>query len=296
MDKTFGAQSMIAPLRRVVVKRPDAAFGSADPARWHYSAPINLARAQAEHDAFCDQLRKGGAEVIYHDEVLPNHADSIFTFDPALVTDHGAVLLNMGKALRRGEEAAMGRVLQRAGVPILGALGGEAHAECGDMLWLDEKTLAIGQGYRTNAAAVAELRALLEPRGITILTGDLPYYTGPEACLHLLSLISIVDERLAVMYLPLFPVPLLQALERRGFRWVEVPEPEFLTQGPNVLATAPGECIMLEGNPITRQRLIDAGCEVQTYRGEELSFKAEGGATCLTRPILRGSATIAGKS
>lgn len=286
--KTYGSQSMITPLKKVLVRRPDAAFGNANPARWHYSAPINLADAQREHDALCAILRKAGAEVVYHEADLPDHADSIFVFDPALVTDHGAVIMHMGKVLRRGEEAAMEATLTKLEVPILARLTGEARGECGDMLWLDGRTLAIGQGFRTNAEAVRQIRTALAPHGIEVMTADLPYYTGPDACLHLLSLISIVDSGLAVVYRPLLPVPFWLELQRRGMRIVDVPESEFLTQASNVLATAPGECIMLERNPVTRQGLIDAGCEVQTYAGNELSFKAEGGATCLTRPILRG--------
>ena len=203
MTKTYGGQSMIAPLRRVVMRRPTAAFGAADPARWHYTAQPNLAAAQAEHDALAATVRASGAEVVYHDEDLPDHADSIFVFDPALITDRGAVLLQMGKELRQGEEAAQGRLFEKLGVPVLGALVGDARAEAGDTCWLDAQTLAVGLGFRTNRAAVEQLQALLGPGGVTVLAYDLPYFTGPEACLHLLSLFSIVDERLAVVYLPL---------------------------------------------------------------------------------------------
>ncbi len=280
---------MIALLKRVIVRRPDEAFGNADPQKWHYTAQPHMARAQAEHDEFVAMLRRAGAEVIYHDEAMPQHADAIFVFDPALITDAGAILLSMGKKLRRGEEAAQTRLYQKLGVPIVTTLNGSALAEGGDLLWLDSKTLAAGVGYRTNVEGVRQLRAALNPMGVEVLAYDLPYYTGPEACLHLLSLISILDEKVAVVYPPLMPVAFYQELQARGFKLIEAPEKEFLTQATNVLATAPGECIMLEGNPVTRQRLIDAGMEVQTYRGEELSFKAEGGATCLTRPLWRAS-------
>ncbi|MBT8407302.1 MAG: amidinotransferase, partial [Deltaproteobacteria bacterium] len=124
-------------------------------------------------------------------------------------------------------------------------------------------------------------------QGITIIPVELPYYTGPEACLHLLSLISIVDHNLAVVYSPLLSVPFWTYLREHNFRLIEVPPQEFETMGPNVLALAPGQCLMLAGNPITQQRLVEAGCEVLTYRGNEISLKAEGGPTCLTRPILR---------
>jgi dimethylargininase len=276
---------MVEPLRRVLVKRPDGAFSVDDPERWHYASRPDLDEARREHDALVEILAGAGAEVIDHPEPQPDRADAIFVFDPALVTDRGAVILRMGKELRRGEEAAMARRFREIGVPILAELGGEASAEGGDLLWLDSRTLAVGQGFRTNAEGLRQLREILA--GVEVLPVDLPYFTGPEACLHLLSLISIVDRDLAVVYPPLLPVTFWRTLCDRGFRLVEVPEEEFPTMGPNVLALAPGRCLMLEGNPVTRDRLERAGCEVLTYRGREISLKAEGGPTCLTRPIWR---------
>ncbi|PWT75165.1 MAG: amidinotransferase [Chloroflexi bacterium] len=287
MNKTFGSQSMIAPLRSVLVKRPDTAFSVDDPAAWHYTGRPDLVAAQQEHDALVALLQAAGADVLYHDESQPNHADAIFTFDPAIVTDQGAVILSMGKLLRRGEEAAMARRFDALGIPILYTLHGQARAEGGDLLWIDHDTLAVGQGFRTNAEGLAQLREALTPLGITVLPVELPYFTGPESCLHLLSLISIVDDHLAVIYPPLLAAPFWEELRRRGFRLVPVPDAEFATMAPNVLALSPGQCVMLEGNPITRSRLEDAGCRVATYRGNEISLKAEGGPTCLTRPILR---------
>jgi N-dimethylarginine dimethylaminohydrolase len=201
----------------------------------------------------------------------------------------GAVILRMDKELCRGEEAALARRLQEIGVPILGQLQGEALAEGGDLLWLDSRTLAAGQGFRTNAEGLRQLREILAGLGVEVLPVELPYFTGPEACLPLLSLISLVDHDLAVIYPPLLAVPFWKLLRDRGFRLVEVPEEEFPTQGPNVLALAPGKCLMLEGNPVTRRRLEEAGCEVLTYKGREISLKAEGGPTCLTRPLWRAA-------
>ena len=290
MRNAFGSQSMIAPLRRVLVKRPGPAFASADPVEWHYTARPDLEAARQEHDALADLLRRAGVEVHYHDEPQPGRADAVYVYDPALVTDAGAVILRMGKDLRRGEETPMARRLESLGVPLLYELHGPARAEGGDLLWLDHDTLAAGLGFRTNAEALRQLRGVLGELGITLLPVELPYYTGPEACLHLLSLISIVGERLAVVYPPLLSVPFWQELQARGFRLVEVPPGEFETMGTNVLALAPGLCVMLEGNPITQARLEAAGCQVWTYRGREISLKAEGGPTCLTRPILREEA------
>jgi N-dimethylarginine dimethylaminohydrolase len=287
MTHPYGAQSMVEPLRRVLVKRPDEAFGTADPGLWHYTSRPDLDEARREHDALVAILREAGAEVIDHPEPQPDRADSIYVFDPVIVTDQGSVILRMGKELRRGEEAALARRLQEIGVPVLGELQGDALAEGGDLLWIDSRTLAAGQGFRTNAEGLRQLRAILAPLGVEVLPVELPYFTGPEACLHLLSLISLVDHDLAAVYPPLLAVPFWKLLRDRGIRLIEVPEEEFPTQGPNVLALAPRKCLMLEGNPVTRRRLEEAGCEVLTYRGREISLKAEGGPTCLTRPVWR---------
>jgi len=278
---------MIAPLKTVLVKRPEEAFAVDDPVAWHYTARPDLALAWQEHDALAALLRQGGAEVLYHDEAQPGRADAIFAFDPALVTDRGAIILSMGKQLRRGEEAAMARRFESLGIPILYTLHGDARAEGGDLLWLDHDTLAVGQSFRTNAEGLRQLREALAEIGGSVLPVELPYFTGPEACLHLLSLMSIVDERLAVIYPPLIAVPFWQELQRRDFRLIEVSEDEFATMATNVLALAPGKCLMLEGNPLTQKMLEEAGCEVVTYKGIEISLKAEGGPTCLTRPVWR---------
>jgi dimethylargininase len=287
MGVNHGSQSMVDPLRRVLVKRPDQAFAVDDPARWHYVARPRLEIAQQEHDALVDILRGDGVEVIYHDEFQPDHADAIFVHDPAIVTDAGTIILRMGKALRRGEEPAIARCLEKSGVPVYYELHGDALAESGDLLWIDHDTLAVGLGFRTNAEGLGQLREALVPLGVTVFPVPLPYYGGPEACLHLMSLISLVDYDAAVVYLRLLPVPFWQYLRGRGFRLIEVPDDEFETMGSNVLAIRPGSCVMLEGNFITQRRLEEAGCQVVTYKGSEVSLKAEGGPTCLTRPVLR---------
>jgi N-dimethylarginine dimethylaminohydrolase len=279
---------MIAPLQTVLVRRPDDAFGSCDPLLWHYTDQPYLPLAQGEHDAFVNTLLGHGVEVIYHDVPLPDHADAIFVHDPALITDRGAIILRMGKALRVGEEEAMDTTLRRLGVPVHYRLSGAATAEGGDLLWLDERTLCVGLGFRTNAAGFAQLEEALDGSGVALVPVQLPYFEGPEACLHLMSLISLVDVDLAVVYRPLLPVPFFQLLEARGVELIDVSDEEFATMGTNVLALGPRHCLLLDHNHETRAALEAAGCRVATYRGDELSLKAEGGATCLTRPILRG--------
>jgi dimethylargininase len=289
MTKAYGVSSMVAPLKRVVVKRPDKQFAVSDFEKWHYTSPPNLEQAQADHDIFTDILKRHGTEVIYHDEELKDKADAIFVYDPVFVTPFGSIVLQVGKDLRGGEEEPLGRKLESIGVPILGKLTGHARAEGGDMFWLDETTLAIGLGFRTNGEGVKQIKAMLEPRGITIITTELPYGDGPAACLHLMSLISLVDKDLAVAYPKYIATPFWQELEKRNFKFIAVSDKEFLTQATNVLTLSPKVVIMPENNPETKARLEQAGCTVRTYPCAELTFKAEGGPTCLTRPVLRSS-------
>lgn len=281
-----GGQSEYLPLRRAVVRRPDESFGAADPELWHYSGRPDLERARREHDALVDLLEGAGVEIIRHDAALPGMADAIYVYDPALITDRGAILLPMGKELRKKEPEALGAALERVGVPIVGRLGGAARAEAGDTLWLDRRTLAVGIGFRTNPEGARQLGTLVGP-DVRVVPVPLPYHQGPEACLHLKSLISLVDHDLAVVRLDLLPVPFYEELRNRGIELVPIPVEEFATLGCNVLALGPRDCLILEGNPVARERLEEAGCRVRTYRGEEISLKAEGGPTCLTRPVLR---------
>ncbi len=286
-NKPYGVNSMVTPLRRVVVKRPDKQFVVSDFEKWHYTSSPNLGQAQKDHDTFTNILKQHGTEVIYHDEELSHLADAIFVYDPVFVTPFGSIVLQVGKELRRGEEEPLAKKLEQIGVPILGRLTGNARAEGGDMFWLDETTLAVGLGFRTNAEGVAQIKKMLSPNGIQVIVTELPYGDGPAACLHLMSLISLVDKDLAVVYPKYIGTPFWQELEHRNFKFIAVSNQEFLTQATNVLTLSPKVVIMPEKNPETKAKLEQAGCTVHTYPCDELTFKAEGGPTCLTRPVLR---------
>lgn len=278
-------QDQTSALRRVYVRPPRAedvyawrAYG------WH--AEPDPARAKEQHDAFCAELEAVGAEVVVGSTPVDGDPDAIYAYDPVLMTDAGAILLRPGKPGRRGEPAAVGADLAAAGVDAIGVVEAPGTAEGGDMFWLDATTLAVGRGYRTNDDGIEAVRRQLP--GVDVLAFDLPHQAGPRACLHLLSLISPLDVDLAVACVRLLPVRLVQELERRGVRLVEVPEEEFPTMAANVLALGPRVALALEGNPRTRERLWAAGVDVRTYAGEEVSRKGDGGPTCLTRPIERG--------
>jgi dimethylargininase len=232
----------------------------------------------------CGILEDAGAEVVVseHD---PGNPDAIYVYDPVLVGREGAVLLRPGKQGRRSEPAAIAPALEAAGVPIAGRLDEPAFVEGGDTLWLDEHTLLVGIGYRTNESSVAALEAAFP--GVDVLAFDLPHWTGADEVMHLMSFISPLDRDLALVYPRLAPVRLMQLLADLGIAVVEVPDDEFATQGSNVLALGPRRALALEGNPETRKRMEGAGVDVQVYSGREISVKGDGGPTCLTRPLLR---------
>ena len=274
---------MTAPLRRVLVRPPQPA----DAARWReygWRAAPDPAAAAREHEALCALLEEAGAEVVLAAGETGN-PDAIYTYDPLLVGDEGAVLLRPGKDERLGEPDALVADLERAGIPVADRVEAPGTVEGGDTLWLGRGTLLAGRGYRTNAAGVEQLAAAFPDAELHVF--DLPHWNGRAEVMHLMSLISPLDDDLALVYPRLAPVRLLELLAERGIAVVEVPDEEFESMGPNVLALGPRRALALEGNDETRRRLERAGVDVVVYRGDEISRKGDGGPTCLTRPLLR---------
>lgn len=274
---------MTGMLKRVLVRPPLLE----DVARWRaygWRSPPDHPAAAAEHEAFRGLLEEAGAEVVLsrHD---PGNPDAIYVYDPVLVGADGAVLLRPGKEGRRREPAAMVATLEAADVPVAAELKAPSLAEGGDTVWLDERTLLVGIGYRTNEAAVP---ALVEAfPDVDVLSFDLLHWNGTGEVMHLMSFISPLDRDLAVVYPRIAPVRLLRLLADRNVAVVEVPDEEFESQGSNVLALGPRRALALDGNPETRRRMERAGVEVTVYHGDEISKKGDGGPTCLTRPLLR---------
>ena len=274
---------MTGRLERVLVRPPLAE----DAEHWRaygWRAAPDHAAAAAEHEHLCELLEAAGAEVVVsrHD---PGNPDAIYVYDPVLVGSEGAVLLRPGKEGRRGEPSAIATSLTDAGIPVATRLDEPVLAEGGDTVWLDERTLLVGIGYRTNAAAVPALTDAFP--GVEVIAFDLPHWNGSDEVMHLMSFLSPLDGDLALVYRRIAPVRLLELLAVRGIAVVEVPDDEFETQGPNVLALAPRHALALDGSPETRRRMERAGVDVVVYRGDEISRKGDGGPTCLTRPLLR---------
>jgi dimethylargininase len=283
-ERKFGCQSMTGTLLRVLVRPPAPGSWAAWKAYGWRSEP-DPGRLQEEHDAFRELLAGAGAEVVVAGTPQGANPDSIYVYDPALVGNDGALMLRPGKEGRRGEVDVMAADLVEAGVPIAARLLAPAMAEGGDTLWLDERTLLVGQGYRTNDEGIRQLRDAVP--SVDVVAFDLPHFRGSAEVMHLMSLLSPLDVDLAVAYPPLMPVRLMELIAERGVELVEVPDEEFETMAPNVLALGPRVALALEGNHETRRRMEAAGVDVRVYRGDEISRKGDGGPTCLTRPLLR---------
>jgi dimethylargininase len=282
--RAWGAQSMTAPLREALVHRPGLAFGAAfeNPAHG-FLLPVDLVEAQREHDAYADILARLGVQV-HMLEVETDDPDLVYTFDPLLITERGAIPLRPGKLNRRGEPALIEAWTSAAGIPTIGRIEAPGAIEGGDTFWLRPDLLCIGRSLRTNDAGARQLAALV---GGDVRVFDVPYWRGTGELVHLLSVISPVTDDLAVVYQPLLPAGLWELLAELGIRTISVPDDEFPTLGSNVLAVRPGILLMAEGNPVTQVALEAAGCEVHTYPAAEIGINGSGGPTCMSRPILR---------
>ena len=289
---SYTCQSETGRLKSVYIKRAADTFihGHAIEMEWkalNWLGRPDQEKAKEEYEAFESILREQGVD-IYRLPADPDvNMDSIYCRDAAIATDRGMIICHMGKAGRVNEPLAQQKVFKADGLSILGEIQFPGTVEGGDVAWLDEHTLAVGYTYRTNGNGIRQLSALLEPLGVEVITVPLPHFKGPGDVFHLMSILSPVDKDLAVVYSPLMPIVFRNLLLDRGYTFVEVPDEEFDSMGCNVLALGPRQCLMVEGNPLTRLALERAGCEVRVYAGEEISVKGGGGPTCLTRPVLR---------
>jgi len=284
-EEGFGAQSMTSPLLEVLVKPPGPAFGRAfqEPAHG-FLHPVDLPEAERQHAALREILTDLGVTVIeLHAET--ESPDLVYTFDPALVTDVGAIPLRSGKPTRLGEELELERWAIGRNIPVSGRIEAPGTVDGGDTFWLRPDIFCIGRSLRTNRAGAEQLASII---GGEVHVFDVPYWHGHAELLHLLSVVSPVADDLAVAFLPLLPAGLHELLGEHGVSLVEVPEEEFPTLGCNVLAVRPGVVVMVEGNPQTALALAARGCEIHTFPGSEICINGSGGPTCLTRPILRG--------
>lgn len=279
---------MIGALKRVLVRSPmEEKTHLEEWRKWSYLRKPDIELAREEHANFVEILKSEGIRVDFVEDTHKERLDAIFTSDPAMVTDRGAVILQMGKELRKGEEQTLRDNILKLNIPILGQIQGGATLEGGDLLWLDPRTVIVGRSYRSNDLGVEQLKLLLKDFMNNIWQIDLPHWHGPADCLHLLSLVSLIDQDLALVYPELAPVALIENLKNRGIQIIEVTKAEFESQGCNALMLEPRKCLMVAGNDETKKVLEKEGVEVIEFQGEEICLNRTGGPSCLVCSILR---------
>jgi N-dimethylarginine dimethylaminohydrolase len=284
--RRYGSQSMIAPLRHALVHMPGDELNQAAWSDYGLPGEADRERACVEHSAFLEILTDHGVKLDHLAEATSVQTTAVY--DPALITDEGAVILRSGRPERRAEALPMARKLLELDIPIIGWLRGDAELDAGDTLWLDEVTLLVATGYRSNEEGLRQLRTALDGIVDDYLRFELPHWRGPAQVLHLMSVVNLVCERVALVYPRAMPHSLHRLLLEREYTLVECPDEEFDTQGCNVLTLAPGRVVICAGNPVTMSRLRDSGVEVLEYEGDHISVARVSGPTCNTRPLLRG--------
>lgn len=288
----YGCQSMVEKIQSIIIKHPKDAFISQEHLdknweRFNYVSVPDYEVGLEEYKVFENIIKENVTNVYYLPKDDNVGLDSIYTHDTCKITEKGAILFTPGKELRREEKNATKKFLTKLSIPIIGEISGTGIMEGGDVVWLDEKTIVVGRGYRTNYEGIRQLKELTKDIVDEFIVVELPHGDGPDECLHLMSIISMVDKDLAIVYSKLMPVSFRELLIDRGIELIEVDDEEYLNLGSNVLALAPRVCLMVAGNPKTKRKLEEAGATVYEYKGDEISFKGTGGPTCLTMPLKR---------
>ena len=288
----YGLNSNVSTLKTVLLKNPQAAFKSQKTIdlQWqdlNFIDKPDFKKSVTQYENFIDILNDNNVEILYIPEDEITSLDSIYTHDPIFMTPNGAVIGNMGKTQRKPETIMMKNYLNEIGVPIFGEIINDATLEGGDVIWIDEKTVTAGLTYRTNNKGIDQLRKILSTISIEVISVDLPHWNGPVDVLHLMSLISPLNENLFLIYKKLLPIGLLKLLKKLDIKTISIADEDYDSLGCNVLPLSTTKCLITSGNDKTFKIIEENGIEVIEFQASEICYKGSGGPTCLTRPIYR---------
>ncbi len=283
---------MVDPLRRVIMKSPVTAWKNTNNVKKYWKDLNFISQPKFDKSVFqfnqlTSLIESFGTEILMLPKNDETNLDSIYTHDAGIATSEGIIICNMGKEARKNEPKSLKKFLIENNIPIVGEIEYPGTLEGGDIIWINERTVAVGEGYRTNKKGIQQLRDILGNQVDDVIPVPLPHWLGPENCLHLMSNVSPVDHNLFLIYPKLLPVKFIKFLKSQNIKLIKVPDKEYESMACNVLPLAPKKCIMMSGNPITKTLLESNNVEVFTYDGSEVSLKGAGGPTCLTRPIYR---------
>ena len=288
----YGAQDMVSSLKRVLMKKPQNFMSKVNLKKWNYESPLNQKNIEENYNEFYEIIKNSVKEIVDLNIENKNEelCDSIFTHDPSLVINEGAIILNMGKKLRKKETAEHEKLYNSIDIPIVGKIINEGTVEGGDCLWIKNNTLLVGESFRTNRSGINQLKTILKYHNIKVIPVTLPKQNNFNSCFHLMSLVSMLDHDLAIGCLYLFSYDLLKIFNDNNIKLIGIQEYEYFkskTLAVNILALSPRQLVLINGYPKTAEILLNEGCKINLFNGKELCIKAEGGPTCLTRAILR---------
>ena len=229
--------------------------------------PIDINKAQKEHQDYQKMIESCGAKVITLDEnlALP---DSVFVEDPIIVFDEIAVLTSMGVESRRKESATMETVFKK--YRKIKKIELPAQIEGGDVLKIG-KRIFVGKSARTNAQGIRALREIMTPYGYEVIAVKV------SGCLHLKTGCTALDEK-TLLINPAW----VDSKVFSGFTQIIVPKEEPF--GANILKI--NETICMNSAFVKTIELVKSlGYSVKSTDITEF-VKAEAGLTCMSVPFL----------
>jgi len=248
-------------------------------------APIDLARAMAQHAAYEAALAQAGLRVVRLPD-LPGAADGVFVEDTAVLLDGHAIITRPGTARRADETASTARAL--AADFIIHHLGG-GRLDGGDVLRVGRR-LYCGLSARTDARGFAALAEIAAPLGFA--TVAVPVH----GCLHLKTGVTYLGKAASIGDDGSVG-EVADADERAQGTAVLLCNPDWIDTAPfagcRLLPVAAGEAFaantlrvgdrlhMAAGAPGTEALLRRHGFAPIVLEIDELQ-KAEAGLTCLS--------------
>ena len=288
----YGAQDMVSSLKKVLMKKPQNYMSKVNLKKWNYESPLSQKIIEENYNEFYQIIKNSVAEIVDLNIENENEelCDSIFTHDPSLVINEGAIILNMGKNLRKKETEEHEKLYNSIDIPIIGKIIDEGTVEGGDCLWIKNNTLLVGESFRTNPSGINQLKKILNNYDVKVIPIKLPKQNNVNSCFHLMSLVSMLDHDLAIGCMSLLSFDLIKIFNDNNIKLISIPEDEYFkskTLAVNILTLSPRELVLIKGYPKTVELLLNEGSYINLFNGNELCIKAEGGPTCLTRAILR---------
>jgi N-dimethylarginine dimethylaminohydrolase len=279
-----GIDSEWRTLRSVLLHRPGAELeASASPNQVQMLASIDVPRAGEEHDALAQAYRDAQVTVHRVEPAAAPRPNQMFCADLVFLTPQGAILARPASTVRAGEEREVARRLADLGIPILRSISGRATFEGADAMWLDEGTVAVARGLRTNPEGIAQISAVLADMQVQVSPADLPFGT-----MHLMGMLRIVDRDLAVAWPRRTPHVVVEACRERGMQVIFLPEvgDHQMNRAVNFVTLGPRRILLEHGYTKVQEFYERHGIECVTVAASEL-VKAAGGFGCLTGVLER---------